>query len=348
MTLSPVVPRAACLLAGLAVSLRAAVAGAAECDPPSGLGPCLDAEALWFAPGAARFVGVPGAETVRSRAFATGIGATWLLRPVVVTAASPDPDGREVRVVEHLVDLSLLLAYGASDRLELDLAFPIGLRQTGAGAGGLTSQDAPPLARSVVRDPRVGAAWALVRRRTGSFWALAGRLELSLPLGDEGELSGDAGPVVSPVLALDVERGAFFGASALGARLRRTSELAGARLGSQLVAQLGLGCEILGPALSLGAEAWVLPVLASQDRTLPDGTRVADALLVPAEWMASLRSMPLASGDLGLQLGAGAGLPLSTERRIAPDGTDRVERFAGITSPAVRVALAVRYAPVHP
>jgi hypothetical protein len=52
---------------------------------------------------------------------------------------------------------------------------------------------------------------------------------------------------------------------------------------------------------------------------------------MPTEWLASVRTGELLSGDMSLSLGAGSSLGLTGE--------------SGITSPAFRVVLGLRYAP---
>ncbi len=253
--------------------------------------------------------------------------------------------------MDDLVDATLLCGYGLADRLEVGLAAPFGLRQTGAGADAATSQHAEPIARSVVRDPRLGAAFLLVPTsgvHGPRAWGMKARLEFGTPLGDARGLAGDHGFVAAPSLVLGARIGVAFFGSELGARLRETSEVAGAHVGSQLSTKLGVGVDVLRrELLSVGIEAWVLPTLASQTHTAPDGSRIEDGVLAPAEWMASLGSAPLASRDLRLALGFGTALPLSSERRVAADGSSATERFAGVTSPRFRAALVVRYAPLR-
>jgi len=75
--------------------------------------------------------------------------------------------------------------------------------------------------------------------------------------------------------------------------------------------------------LSVSAEAFALPVLAAQ---------AADsAMMVPAEWLASVRAAPLFSGDLFLQAGGGSSLPFTSN---------------ATTSPELRVMFVAGYAPL--
>jgi len=334
------------LLLAIALATVALPAAADPCKPDNGLSSCIDANALWMAPEGGRFVSIPHSRTLAPERFTFGVGASYLSRPIVLKAPSPDPEGREIRVVDNAVDATLLWAYGATRRLELGAALPMVLYQTGAGTAGLTSQSAPPVARSAARDPRLDAAYALIDRKLDGTSRIAAkaRLALGLPFGDEQSFAGDRSFVLSPSLVSSVTLGRFYAAGSVGLRLRKTSALAGARLGSGLWGALGAGVDILPRGLlSFGAEAWTLPTLVSQDHTLPNGTRVQKGVLAPAEWLTSFSSSPLASGELTLQAGGGMGIPLSNEQRVAPDGTTSTEHFAGITTPRFRVVLIVRY-----
>jgi hypothetical protein len=313
----------------------------AECRPASGISSCIDATSIWLPTGRPQFVVIAPAEPIPLEVFAFGAALAYANRPIVLVAASPDPEGREIRVVDHRVDLSLLWAYAPRERLELTFATPMVLYQTGAGAEGITSQRAPPLTSSAARDPRLGAGYSFVVpepiRRTTEL-AVKARTELLLPLGDKHLYAAESGFVLAPAIAASIHPGIFFAGAELGVRLRETTHLATTSLGSQLVSSLGLGIDILGrDQLSFGAEATLMPTLVAQNRARDD------AVLVPAEWLASLRSAPFSDRALLLQLGGGTGLPLSS--RADESGT---EHHLGVTTPRLRLVLAVRYAPTEP
>ncbi len=341
-----IVVAAACL----APLLGAPPAHADECAPAGGVSPCVDADALWMAPDASRFFAVPSARSGSPGTFTSGFAATFLSHPIVLRAASPDPGGRDVVVVDKLLDATILERYAANRQLDLQVALPLALYQSGSGVEGVTSQSAAPLARNAVRDPRLGAGWVLHERSWDGgrrSVAVKARLELALPLGDRRALAGEPSLVGAPSMAFETGVGRFHGGALLGARLREATSIAGSRVGNQAVAAVGTSVDILPRGLlSLGVEAWVLPVLVSQDHTLPDGTRVTNAVLAPSEWLAAVRSSP--GGDVVLELGGGSALPLSSEHRAAPDGTESDEHFAGLGSPTYRFVFAVRYAPRAP
>ena len=73
-----------------------------------------------------------------------------------------------------------------------------------------------------------------------------------------------------------------------GARLRPTSDLTQARVGSEILAALGVGYDILARhLLTASLEAWALPMLIAQG----DGSTA-----VPAEWQLAVRTAPLRGG----------------------------------------------------
>jgi hypothetical protein len=248
-----------------------------------------------------------------------------------------------VALVSDMFNATVVAALGLPHRLEINLAVPVTLRQTGAGVEGVTSQQGSPVTRTVLRDPRIGAGFELVEPQPIAHFAMKLRLTLSLPLGDERALAGERFFVVSPGAAFSVEHGPMFASSELALRLRRSASLGGTRVGSQALAALGAGFSLLGDELlAVCAETWLLPTLSSQEHALPDGAR-ASGVLAPAEWLLSVRSRPFREHPLSVQLGGGTGLPLSTERRAEADGGVETEHFAGVTSSRFRFVLALRY-----
>jgi hypothetical protein len=325
---------AAGLVAALvSTATKPAHAADVDCDPSSGISTCIDSDSLWVAPGQTRFFGIFRAAKA-APGFGFGVATSYLSRPIVLTAASPDPEGRDINVVRDAVNVTYLWSYAAGD-LELGLATPVTLHQRGAGAEGVTSQSASPIGRTAVRDPRLSLAYVLPVpagwRNSGGFAAKAD-LTLSAPLGDADRYASSGGFVVAPSIVLGADMGRLHLAGDVGVRLRRTSRLATARVGSTLHSSLGISVDLLSKELlALGAEAWVQPSLVSQKT--PE--RGAEPTLVVSEWLASLRSVPTADPAFSLQLGGGTAIPLSS---------DGAGPFAGVTSPEFRFVLSARYA----
>lgn len=331
-------------LLAIAIGLVANPAHATDCEPSSGISTCFDADNLWLSAGSSRFVSIASGKLAALEKPAFAAGLTYLSRPVVLKAPSPDPDGREIRVVSDALNLTTAWAYAPSESYELTFAMPLTLHQTGAGAEGYTSQSGPPLERATVHDPRAGIAVALPApaswERSSRFGAKA-RVELGFPLGDEAEFSGERSITGAASLAASFHAGILFGAGELGIRLRPTTRFATAKLGTSALSAVGLGVDILNDELlSFAAEAWMLPVLVSQPGRSSASTEVKDGVLVPAEWLASFRSAPTSDKAFALQLGGGTGIPLSSETR-----NDTTEQFAGVTTPRFRLVFVVRYDP---
>jgi hypothetical protein len=219
-----------------------------------------------------------------------------------------------------------LFSYGVTKKLELDGAIPVTIFQDGTGMQPVTGGAA--LHDTSARDLRFGVTYAIIPH-------IAARFEMSAPTADKnGQLAGDRGAVWIPSLAADYRIGRFFFGAEVGARLRRATGFLGARIGSQLVVAGGAGFEILDKQrLAITAEARALPTFIEQQiatqtdqgiTTLPGG-----GIIAPAEWMVSARSAPVLGGDLMLQLGGGSGIG------------------SALTTPMIRIALAIVYAPVE-
>jgi hypothetical protein len=152
------------------------------------------------------------------------------------------------------------------------------------------------------------------------------RFELKLPLGNSDALSGEAGVVASPSLALSAGAHGLFMGAELGARFRKPALLFGSRIGSQAVLALGLGYELGSPKLSFTVEAYALPSLI----------RASTTRYLPAEWLASASFSPRAWPRLAFGIGGGTGLALSSDRNGS---------FFGFGVPAFRGLGFVRLTP---
>lgn len=336
------------------LALTAAVAVAAtpgeahaRCDDPL-LSTCINADTLWPYAGHSRFVGIGGTELLAPNRVGFGLMATYLSRPVRLHVPSPAPLGTDLNAVDDQVNANFLFSYGVTERLELDLVMPLTLGQGGSGTSGLTAGQG--LRDTALRDIRFGLAYALVPRdrvdpelahasdptRKLRPWALAARFMMSAPIGDASEFASDRGGVYSPALTGDYRRGRWFAGAELGARLRATSEFAGARIGPQGYVALGVGFDILSrDRLAVTAEGRMLPGTAEQRRSSQAGgvrrSEPAGTYIVPAEWTVAVRSAPFKQSDVAFQLGGGGAIPL--------DGN------APITTPRFRFTLGIVFAP---
>ena len=349
--------RTAAKLAALAASTSVVVFSAQTAHATDCTGTlastCINDDTLWPHVGAAHFIGVGGTETIAAGNVGFGLVTSYLSRPIVIHTASPGPtgtgtSGADQYAVNDQVNSSFLWGYGVTDRLQLDFLLPITLGQGGSGVGPITG--GAGLQDTAVRDLRFGFAYALLPRprispdvpassalAKKSAFALTARAELSAPTGDRDQFAGERSVVWLPSVAADYRRGRWFAGLEVGARLRPTTELIGARIGTQLYSALGAGVDILDrERLSAGVEARALPTFAEQhDATVgaqglmsvPNGKHVT-----PAEWTVSVRTAPLVGGDLAFQLGGGGAIPLASDP--AP------------TTPRFRFTLSIRYAPL--
>jgi OmpA-OmpF porin, OOP family len=312
------------------------------------LSPCVNDDTLWPHAGPARFVAVGSTETVASGQVAFGLVTSYLNRPVVLTthlgATATDQDA-----VNDQVNGTFLWSYGVSDRLELDLAVPLTFGQGGTGLAPITGGYG--LKDTAARDMRFGFAYALVPHQRADetltpdgvlarrdAWGLVARLEVSAPTGDADQFAGDRSGLFVPSVAADWRYGRFFAGAEVGARVRPTTEVLGARIGTQLVTSMGVGYDFLKrqDLLTATLEAWALPTFAEQHEiTNPDGVYVSTPdgrYIAPAEWQLSVRTAPLPGGDLSLQAGGGGGIPLTGD--------------VAITTPRFRFTLGIRWAPL--
>jgi len=301
----------------------ASPARAADCAPPSGLSTCIDADNLWIRAGGGPFFSLAGAATAPSGKASFGLVLSYQSRPLGLQVPGPSAEGTTIYVLDNMLDATFVSSLGLSDRLEVTLAAPVTLYQDGAGLAGVqnTEQELP---RSVVRDPRLGIAYAILApRRVGppDGFALAARFELALPTGDKGNFAGAPTATAAPSLSADYRIGIVGIAAEAGGRFRGASTFAGAEIGSNLYGALGASVDVLADRwLTVGAEAFALAPLSGQQ-----------AAPTPSEWIASVSSAPLLAGDVVFSLGGGGAIPLTAE--------------PAVTAPRFRVNLGVRYAP---
>ncbi len=306
----------------------------------TGLTPCFDASSLWLPPGHAEFLSLP--DTVIAAPGEPSFGfATDLMRaPVTAHVSSPDAGGRDVHVVDYAQDVELSASIAVLTRFELSATLPVRLYQTGAGAGGLTSQSSSSVASAALRDARLGVAYSFDDlMRVPGFGARAG-LEASFPLGDEDAFAGERSVVLEPNATLSYRFERFAARAELGARVRQASDYGDVRLGNQGVIALGAGVDVLSRGLLfLSLEAFALPPLASNRATAANPAVTSERWL-PAEWLLAVSSTLRPHGEWQLSGSFGTGLPLSNETRAGVSND-----FLGLTTPTWRSILSLRFSP---
>jgi hypothetical protein len=332
------------LVLALAVSERAAQAQ--QCSSPY-LSTCINSDTYWPHAGPQRFAAVGGTETVASGQIGFGLVTTYLSRPIIINGPSPGGAGTDQYAIDDQVNANFLFAYGVTDRLELDIGVPVTLVQTGVGTSPITA--GPGLHDTALRDMRFGFAYALVPRLrmdpetaaneggAGKAFAVAARLDMSAPVGDNTDFAGERSVVFAPSVSADYRIWRLFFGAEVGARLRPVTEFAGARVGSQITTALGAGIDILPhDLLSLFYEARAYSNLPEQHTGQQTSTgltsRPNGQTITPAEWFVGLRTAPLLDGDFSVFGGGGGPIPFSE---------------SPITVPRFRFVLGVTYAPMH-
>ncbi len=308
------------------------------------LSACFDANELWLPAGPASFVSLPDTRGTGVGRVSFGVASEWLHHPVVLHVASPDRDGRDVNAVDSALDASFFLGFGLFKNLELSLAAPTRLYQTGTGSGGVSSQTAPPLEHNAVRNPRLGLAYSLDDALATPGLGLRLAIDASLPLANESELAGERSVVAMPSATLGVQAGAFKLSASVGARLRSAVDFANVRLGNQGFGALGLGFDVFDPGLLfVSVEAFALPSLGTS-QAVAANSAISSESLIPAEWLLSVHSCFVEHGTWTLSVAAGSGIPLSSETRQTSTG-EATARFLGLGAPDFRSLLALRFVP---
>lgn len=330
----------AALAFGVALGVVPRVARA-DCNTPV-TSACINSDTLWPHAGPSNFIGVGGTETVQASRIAFGLVATYLSQPIRLHLPSPGADGSDRPAVDNELNATFLFAFGLTDKLELDLALPVTIFQDGDGTSPLTG--GPDVPTTATRDLRFGVTYTLLARPKKHPWrhdasgfGLAARFEMTAPTGDNDAFAAEPSAVYAPSIALDYRSHRFFLAAELGARIRPTTDFAGARIGTQGVIAGGAGVDVLDKhdLLSVMGELRFLPVFTEQaSLTTTSGPLQSAAngtYITPAEWMISARTAPLEGGDLSLSLGIGGWFPTAS--------------FAPVTVPRFRVALGLTFAP---
>jgi OOP family OmpA-OmpF porin len=315
-------------------------AGDARADSCSGvISTCINDDVLWPHAGAGVFEAIGSGRTVAAGRLAFGLVTSYVSRPIELELVAPG-QGTDQNAVNDQVNGTFLYAFGVTDRVELDVALPLTFGQGGTGLTPVTG--GAGLKDTAVRDLRFGVAVDVLKMEPEGAATTRGgvvaRFEMSAPTGDEDQFAGEETAVYLPSVSTEWHVGDWFVGGEAGLRVRPITQLLGARIGTQIVVAVGAGYDILPRGLlSAQIEAWALPTFAEQEAPTnvgnatdwaPDGSYIT-----PAEWQLSVRSAPLARGDLAIDLGGGTGIP-----------------FGGglpITTPRFRFTFGLRWAPTQ-
>jgi OOP family OmpA-OmpF porin len=323
-------------LVPLLLSTRAA--RGEDCSPANRVSTCVDADNLWHRPGSSQFVSVAGTSVTPAGQISFGFLGAFQKRPVVFRLPSAEPGGSDAYAIEDQLNGNLLWSLGLGKGLELTLATPITLYQSGVGVSPLVSQKSTEVVRSVIRDARLGVHGGLIQRRGGYLapgLALSLRGDVIVPTGDGKVYAGGKGLGFAPSAVVDYRVGPVVLGLEVGARVRSEVDLAGTTIGTQLYEALGVSVDVLGERLAVTGEVYSLQGFGAQKSLTRSAAGVSELgdrpAHMPTEWLLGLRSAPALAGDLTAHLAGGGALPL----------TDN-----DVTAPAFRLVAGVRYAPL--
>lgn len=268
----------------------------------------------------AQFFATPSARPIPNGRFAAGLRSSLLLEPISGSQPSPDPEGTDTAVVSTLWLQEILFGVGLGAGIDVALALPVHLLQSGQALTGAGIGDG--LAPIALGDVRLGLGvgvplGAASIRPYGTIF---------LPTGQEQEFAGERLPRGDLGVAVAVDARAWTFGGSLAVRVRELSELSNVRWSSQGL--LTLGARYLWtPEFDTCLELALSPTLSGQ----PEPTSGSAGYLLPAELLVGghHRTESLALGVFG-----GTGLPLS----IAP-GTGALVR--GPTSPILRLGVDI-------
>ena len=324
-----------------AFCLVARSAGASHCEPHA-YSSCIPSNQQWLAAAPSSFAAIPSAHVLEAARLSLALAGVYQYQPLTLLAASPDPEGRSVPVVEHVVDTQALLAAGLGYGFEFTSALRLVAYQEGSGIGAARSRSESSLAPNAIRDPLFGLGYALIAREPAArSYALKLRSDFSLPLGDAQSFASEPGSVVAPALTFQWEAGRVSLVGDLGLRLRPSATLADVEYGSQLSVATGVSVEAIRRRLFVAAEATALPGLTGA----PVAADGAKTQWIPAEWAVTLALYW--SEVYSLLVSAGGGLPFSSRSGGTENSAVDTDHFVGLGAPQVRSLILLRVTSPH-
>lgn len=298
-------------MVGVGVGFMASPAGAQEFG-------YIDANGLPAAGPAQAFFTVPGPSALEAGRFGAAFRSSVLARPISATQPSPSAAGTDTAVVSWLWLQELQLAVGLGHGVDVSLALPVHLLQSGQALTGVGIGD--ELAPIALGDLRLGVGAAF---RAGA-WTIGPRGVVYLPTGQEEEFAGERLPRGDLGIAASLDAGDWHFGGSVFARIRETSEIGNTRWAPQ--AALALGARYAWNLnWDAGLELLALPTLTEQPAP-PSGSA---GYLLPAEVLLGThyRSEALVLGGF-----IGTGLPVSSAS-VTGNPT------RGPTSPLLRIGI---------
>ena len=237
------------------------------------------------------------------------VGATFgfQTRTLLLQAASPDPLGREIVVVDDWMTSHLRAAARLSDHWAVAAQQPLSFGSSSEQTGSASS-----LAGGGVQ-PGLGDTELSLLLQSPA-WPLLVSQRVSLPLGTARSFLRERGPSYAPSLALWLDRGTWILGALLGGHLRQTATFGDVRFGSEL--QLALGSAVRIDHASLALEVQALPSLTRDERR---GQSTHSSLRrVPADWCLTWTQR---LEPVRMSLGVGGSIPLTQRERTSLDAS---------------------------
>jgi hypothetical protein len=280
---------------------------------------CLNADGLWLDPFHQSSVGTSAPHV--GEPWRLTASASFLRKPLVVHAASPDPFGNEIAILDNWWTTQLVASRNL-EHWDIGLVLPVSYG-TGRGAEAISTR-ASSSGVSGVGDPHIVAR---IATQFDGVW-LSVTQRVALPLGSESSFLTSRSLTYAPKLTLRWERSVLSLTTEVGARLRSASEFGNLRFGSEAYAALNAGWK-LPWGTTVFVEWWATPNLTVDEATSIRPRRVRRS---PSE---ALLGVSQAWDHLAALVGLGTSVPLSTEEI---DGQS-TEGFAGPPGPRFRLHL---------
>jgi len=325
-------PTVAALLVA-ALTWSGSATAAEICAPADELSTCVPADNLWPQAGS-HWLSQGPIDIAQPNRPLFGFSNSYLLRPIGLRIASPDPQGTTVYAVEHALSATFMFAYGLSSRLHMDIAVPATLFQVGASkADVIGSDDKLPL--GALGDLRFGSHFVFLPRSGPCGWALAGRMVVAAPTGDKVAFAAAPSVTFAPGVSAEYHRKEWRLGFDVGARLRRFTQIAGAILGNQLTASVATSYDVLPDRwLTLHLEAFGFFTLLQQtEQVVQPGELIANEEAssqphLPAEWLLTASTGRMLQGRVRARIGAGTMIPTGG---------------SSVTTPLFRAVAAIEY-----
>lgn len=307
---------------GSGLSWASLAVGESRCSGP--FSDCIDLEIAPSSPFGRELSLLP--QRQRREGIRVGIATSFQSAPLRAVAASPDPNGRELPIVDNWVSSQILAEWRLSKR------WRVGLRQP-LSWGSLSGSTADPRSLDATRlpiafgDPALSVATA--------FAPFSVLQRVTLPFGAPRSWLHQRAVSYAPAVAWDFDWQRWSFGALVGAHFRRASAYADIRFGVE--GDLGLGAAY---RLNVGSISGELLSRPSWTRDESATARGSSALRrIPTTWLIGYQlSQQAVTGRIDL----GGSLPLST-RQVTEDDRSASATFSGPPGADFQLRLTLSY-----